>query len=438
MGKLNDLIGFGLSVFTSIVYPVGFKRALSRLSNDAIPNDLLPVGEYVKLLYRERGNESRWYDYLRQSGLDKTSADELKRANASIIDVQDLIDLKRRTNLTDDEFYEKAYQLGYSREEINKVLAVRYPIPTLSDIIMFAVREAYDENFIKSSGYDTNLNIIMQKAANDLKNIGVKPEDFAKYWYSHWQLPSPQMGFEMVHRGIIPIDSPDSRQLSLRRLLIASDYAPGWIDNLIAISYTPYTRVDIRRMHKVGILSAEQVYNAYKDIGYNDEKARNLTNFTILLNDESKNKPKEKDLTKTDLINGYKDSVITRLEAKNGLIELGYDSNESEFYLKKADIDEKQRLSKSEIASVKGLFQKGIIDKIEAKSRLAKLNIDNNKIDELLKLWDIDKKASPKIPTVDDFLEFYRRGLIDKNELQTELKNLGYSEKHVTYYINTV
>ena len=114
------------------------------------------------------------------------------------------------------------------------------------------------------------------------------------------------MAFEMLHRRII--DEP-----KLRQLMAAQDIIPGWRDELIAISYRPYTRVDIRRMHDVGVLDEDEVYEAYQDIGYNDEKARTLTDFTIALNSDDPDDIEPLDgLTRSSIIAAYKDGIIDR------------------------------------------------------------------------------------------------------------------------------
>ncbi|GAH79863.1 unnamed protein product, partial [marine sediment metagenome] len=70
---------------------------------------------------------------------------------------------------------------------------------------------------------------------------GLSKEWSERYWAAHWNLPSPQQGFEMLHRGVINVSE-------LNMLLRALDVMPFWRDKLTAIAFRRLTRVDIRRM----------------------------------------------------------------------------------------------------------------------------------------------------------------------------------------------
>jgi len=103
---------------------------------------------------------------------------------------------------------------------------------------------------------------------------GLSKEWAERYWAAHWSLPSPQQGFEMLHRGVI-------NEGDLNMLMRALDIMPFWRDKLIQIAYRPLTRVDVRRMFALGVLDVSGVRKAYTDLGYNDYNADLMTDFTI-------------------------------------------------------------------------------------------------------------------------------------------------------------
>ncbi|MBW2638419.1 MAG: hypothetical protein JRC86_13080, partial [Deltaproteobacteria bacterium] len=129
------------------------------------------------------------------------------------------------------------------------------------------------------------------------------------------------MGYEMLHRGLIS-------EKELDTLLKTADYPAFWRKRLMLLSYSPYTRVDVRRMYQMGILSKEQVFKAYKDIGYDDEHAENLTKFTVAGASTS-----ERDLTKSEILKGYRYKLLDAAETKDALIKMGYDETEAEYYI---------------------------------------------------------------------------------------------------------
>jgi len=123
----------------------------------------------------------------------------------------------------------------------------------------------------------------------------------------------------MVHRGVID-------QGTLQTLLKVSDIPAFWRDKLVKISYTPYTRVDVRRMFKLGILNREQVKQAYRDIGYDETKAENMTEFTVRYETASGASTVEEyeALTRSIVIDAFKKGLLTRGETTTRLMGLGY------------------------------------------------------------------------------------------------------------------
>ncbi|GAH81991.1 unnamed protein product, partial [marine sediment metagenome] len=133
-----------------------------------------------------------------------------------------------------------------------------------------------------------------------LKMQGISEYWAQKYWYAHWDTPSITQGFEMLHRGFI-----DRKELD--DLFRTVEIPPFWRDKLTAIAFNPFTRVDVRRMHKAGVLTDDELVTAYMDVGYNADKAAKMTEFTILYNGEGNTS-----LTRSQILNGFTEYIITR------------------------------------------------------------------------------------------------------------------------------
>ncbi|GAH07018.1 unnamed protein product, partial [marine sediment metagenome] len=56
------------------------------------------------------------------------------------------------------------------------------------------------------------------------------------------------------------------------------------------------TRVDIRRMYKIGVITRAEVYESYLQHGYTDENAKRMTEFTVQWA-----APKEASITRSDM-----------------------------------------------------------------------------------------------------------------------------------------
>jgi len=213
-----------------------------------------------------------------------------------------------------------------------------FQIPPVADIITMAVREAFTPEIASRFGQYEGLPTAFVEWVG---KKGLSREWAERYWAAHWSLPSPQQGFEMLQRGVINRDE-------LALLLRALDIMPFWRDKLVQISYNPLTRVDIRRMYALGVVSETEINKAYQDIGYNSENAARLTTFTVKLTEQAqaraeaaKEKAKAEKIplwTTAQTLSFVKKGLITQDRAKQELIWLGYDEERIRIYLASAAI----------------------------------------------------------------------------------------------------
>ncbi len=186
---------------------------------------------------------------------------------------EDIVAFQLRRNPSLDDLPKELGKLGVHPDYHNVYKELAQQIPPVADIITMAVREAFTPSIAARFGQYEGL---PSEFVEWVGKKGLTREWAERYWAAHWSLPSPSQGFEMLHRGIIGRDD-----LSL--LLRALDIMPFWRDKLIEMAYTPFTRVDIRRMFNSGVLTETEVTDAYKAIGYNDFNADKLTAFTVKL-----------------------------------------------------------------------------------------------------------------------------------------------------------
>jgi hypothetical protein len=197
----------------------------------------------------------------------------------------------------------------------------------------------------------------------------------SSYWAAHWRLPSIENGFEMFHRlrpGAVPSTLSFTRS-DLERLLKRSDVLPAYIPKLVEIAYSPYTRVDVRRMYRLGILSESQVKEAYLDLGYNDERAGNLTRFTVQDTPED-----EAAVTLSGMANAYLDGILERSDISEYIELRGYDAKTVTWFWKILNARKKEAARPKPEAKPKALtktdvingFNEGLLSDSEAISQL--------------------------------------------------------------------
>lgn len=331
-------------------------------------------------------------------------------------------------------------KLGYSDEDIERLFTLGKVYPQAQDVIRFAIREAYNEPAAKRFGLDFGLSDIEGNARPDIERIGMDWTEFKKYWRSHWELPGLNEAFSMLHRGFINMDD-------IRLILKAKDVMPNFIEPIIKTAYNPYTRVDVRRMHKDGILTDEDLTKAYKDIGYDDEHARNLAKWTIVYNQNSiesertrkeRQAENEQEMTKTDILGSYKDRLITKTDCKLMLRSIGYDNDEAEFYIARMDFkNEAERVQKI-LDGYHKAYISGLWTRLQTVDRMGKLNIPAEQQNLLFEVWDIEREIRLEMPTKSEILGFYKAGVITEETARAELSKLGYNLVYIEWYLRGI
>jgi len=424
-------VGLGLLMTFS---PPPYRRAIEHFSNKLFPNELLSISHLIEARIRNKITHSFYLEECRKYGLDKFRAEKMLEVARPLLTAREYQEAFWRGAISEAEFNKKLRELGFADEEIKAFKAIQKPIPSVSDVITFAVREVYSPEAIKKFRLDEGYEEVYKVAQEDLKNLGMTKELLRKYWIAHWRLPSVEQGYEMLHRGVISMDE-------LKLLLKMQDINPFWQDKLIKISYAPYTRVDVRRMHKLGVLSDEQLVRAYMDLGYDREHAEALARFTIEYNkrvaetEDDKEVLELKGLSKSRILNDFYRERITEKQARDLLKRIGLKDTVIDFYIESVKYEKLEEQIKDEIELIHKKYVMRAIDDTEAQVRLNKLMLTQREIERLMSKWDFEREIRERKPTKSDLTDWLMLGIINAEQFVEEMRTLGYDDKYIYYYI---
>ena len=306
--------------------------------------------------------------------------------------------------------------------EVYRTLA--HPIPPVGDIITMAVREAFTPAIATRFGQYEDFPQPLEEWAG---KKGLSKEWAERYWASHWSLPSAGQGFEMLHRGVIT--RPD-----LDMLLRALDIMPFWREKLTGIAFRRLSRVDIRRMYGVGVLTEAEVYDAYLELGYNERDAKRMSDFTVkqILKTQSK-------FTSRDVIVAYSKYMIDRLEARTLLLDVGVKSENIDFIISTAEYKRTWELTEDRIVAIRNLYKKKVYNADKTRSELLRLDMPAVRVDILMEQWYIDGKDKPqRYWTTSQVLGFVEDRLISRQRGEIELANIGYDQEHINVYMRAI
>lgn len=391
-------------------------------SEDAPAQSILPAA----FIAPEKTTEI--FQILHNQGFSAEQIELMLLAMYRTYDEGTIRNLYLRGILSEEKLYERMRELGYTDTRIKEMVQGWPVIPNVTDLFHLVAKEAFEPDMIKHYGYADEF---PEDQIKWLAMQGVSREWALKFWYAHWDTPSIQHGFEMLHRQ--DPDNPDKKIIDYKELddlFRTVEIPPFWRDKLTKIAFMPYTRVDVRRMHKMGVLTDEQLQVAYEDLGFDPEHALNMVNFTKKFNTE-----KDKDLTRSEILKGYSEGLITLEDTSQLLINMGYSKDESEYITTYENYKKDKKLQDMILKNLQSRYESNLISENETRERLAKLNLSGSHIDLLMDEWKINIFQDMKMPSKADLTNFVMNDVISTDQYYDEMFKLGYKQEYIDWYV---
>lgn len=464
-----------------------FLDHLGLLTQEKSRAALLPDGVILEAFKRGKIDTKSAIEQLGLLGYADERSKVLFQLIENLLDENTLRQLFLRGMIDETTLDKRLHDIGYIQENIEQIKGLYELLPPVQDLITMAVREVFTPDIATKYGIFEDYPVEFEKHA---KSIGLTSEWSKNYWAAHWQLPSPMQGYFMFHRRLIDRDD-------LEQLLRSLDYMPFWRDKLIDLSYSPLTRVDVRRMHAEGVLNRGQVYDSYLDVGYSPENAERMTEFTVRYNADSGDGGSNdiRQLTRSIIERAYLQGVITRdialerlevlgyttedstlllemielkqgldyspdatldiskkmssiiiksyiarsisyEEALEGLKANGYGGDEATAILTLSDTEHDMLLKIEYVSAVKDSYFRGIVSKPDLMENLNVYGFSANEIDTLIAELDMFKGIKTRQLTRADLRKAYQGEVIDLYDYITELYNLGYPDRYIAIILS--
>ena len=345
------------------------------------------------------------------------------------LDPNGWLQLLHRGEVSRTAFDTELSRKGFLGEDISRIVSLGKVIPSITDLVSMAVREAFDDNTAARFGYDNEYPSEVQEWAG---KQGLDPIWVKRFWRSHWQLPSPMQGYDMLHRLRGGRTNNTFTDTDMRTLLKVLDYPTFWRDRLMEISYAPFTRVDVRRMYKVGVLDANGVKEAYKDLGYNEFNATKLTDFTVKYETESGTSKLDEmnELSYSQARAMYMLGLATEGQFRGFLFELNYDTDDINRLVNLANTERaldvtpdnlKTYINKA-LSTYIEAYRIRLLDRGTATSKMSALGLPANQITIALDQADYEYSLDTRNTVINGLGKQYTSGAIDRGTL---LQGLG-------------
>jgi hypothetical protein len=395
--------------------------------------------------------ESEWICWTRAGGNHPEPFRRAMLADQTRPNVREIMDLYRRGKMTEKDFYVRMREQGvldpnYSRE----YLAVSTNIPTQSDLVRFMVRDASDDEVSKLYGYDEGFTDKYTKQMQEWAKANALDETYFRYsWRAHWQIPSYTQLTEMAARlrpdrleikefeaenpthvdpprGKPGLRKPPSVTIDdVKKALEINDMAPGWVDKLVAVSYTPINRTDAVRAYMMGAFSDEQLRDSFLNTKYSPRDADLMLDF--YRRDKAR---RQRSVAGTwsprKVVRYYKSQLITRTAAVALLKPIMLSPAMVESTLAEAEQEMSADLKATRIKAMRRAFLFGEVTESDVIWQLGRSDIETAQAERLLATWSVERDGRLKQPTVAMIGKWLGMSIISVEDARRRLTNLGY------------
>lgn len=416
---LGTAVGFGVGgALSSVLEP--YFNDMTQAAWRSNPSAIQSPANLAQMVVQGIRQEGEAASEALSSGVTAERFTELVALAGDPPGLLQLFDLWNRGEITEEVVDRALAQSRLKREYQEPVKALARVLPSVGDLIRFAVREVFNPSARRGLDLDAEF---PDEFARQAALLGLEETTAKDYWAAHWALPSITQGFEMFHRAVIT-------DADLDLLLKAQDVAPVWRGRLKEIAYNIVTRVDIRRMYAAGVVDRDRVLRTYLDLGYNAEDAEALTAFAV-----GEKLAPERDLAKTEVLALWEARAIREPDAREMLAGLGYDGREADLLLAIGDARRERSFRESAIRSIRSRFVGRKITDREAQAALARIGLAGDQTADLLGLWEIEREANVRDLTDAQWRTLLRRGLVDEGRFTAEMMGRGYSREEADWLV---
>lgn len=367
---------------------------------------------------------------------------------------------------------------GFIDDEVQHAIkGMRFEIPGASDLVAFALKEAWDPQVVAQFGYDQEF---PQPFSDWMKAAGFGGDartpqqiadgaplvDWAKlYWRTHWQVISPGQAYEMFQRlrperiahwqqlfpGVNPFTITD-----VETILKIADYPPAFRLQLTAMSYKLPRIRDVQNWYEYGIIDADEVEQIAKDSGYTPQDAvRRRKQVVYAAREKFEKKLRINPIP--GIYRAYSAGILDKAEAARLLYMnaqvgtigddqwLQMDINQQQVHaladpnvkaaLNQLDLDFNTKRTAKVVADSKRAYQKGIQswDQVNAfliDYGITPINTQFMKID-----WDRELFAGKLLASTAQIRRLVLKQIIPVKVAMTWLTNLGWRDPEITAII---
>jgi hypothetical protein len=401
----------------------------------------LPQQSQLDLLYLVNDiNDDQWECWTRAQGNLPNSHRRVRDAQQIRLNPQELVDLHMRGLISRDKLDDEMRKRGVlDPNQVDDWLKLRLALPTESDLVPFMTRDVVNPGIDWSKSDEWFRLNYAGPIAEWGKKLGIDPEVMKMRARQHWQLPSNTALYEMMAR-LRPGRRKDGLEVSYddaKRLLQQNDMEPNWLEKILAISYLPPTRTDIKQGIKTRtIKSKEEAEQLLLDARIDPEFAPTLAQ--ILWDDASRQVANESNTwSRAKILSAYRKGEVDRTRAYSLLERFMVSPEQINELLDDNDEVAAIEVRRECIKAVKQRVLRAELSEAEAAGALEALGISVERAMQLASGYVCYRASRGTELSLRYLSKIWKQGILSPEALYVRLRNLRYTEQDSQLILNS-
>jgi len=356
--------------------------------------------------------------------------------------VTELLEAEKRIENLEIDVNEELKAHGFNDKEIGVLRELSYAYPSPTDFIRFAVRDVFTKDAKTQEALSAEF---PEDIVPYAEKAGMRKDVLMWYWKAHWELPSPTQVYEMLHRlnpDVLAVRGEAYKEMGLELdklqttketvefYLKQADYDKRWRQRLLAISYNPLTRVDLRRIYELGLIDDNELLARLMEVGYTKKDAKLMVEFYKTFRQES-----ARTFAKTEIKYLLYYGIINETEAKVMLERLGYTEEDAKTMIELWKVKLAEKDMRETQKYVRDAYALGEITRVEAERMLRSAGLSEEVIAVVLDKEDKRRLKSQKLPSPSTIVKWLKLGIITKDVAYRLLKRINVAEDVIDFYI---
>lgn len=349
--------------------------------------------------------------------------------------------LYQRGDMPQQNYVTYIQQAGINNATDQQYLELsQFQTPSVGSVIPAMKRSIMDQLEVTADRLDDGFTLAYQGQFQKwLTANGVNQQNAQLLWQNSWRYPSLSAGIEMFFRFAnddpstgLPVDYDD-----LVRLATIEGIAPGWIPRMIALGQRTLSRRDITTAYNIDAIKRADVVADWMKLGYSAADAETLTQ----IDDSKKTLYQQQQAeryslwTPKSVLTAYISGSMPADDAVQVLATLAVPAEEIENMLASALSKQQSQTTAACIKGYRRQFLVGAQDKNQTLQSLQNVGVDPATAQTLVSQWGCEMLSRSREIGAEKNVQWYLKGIINQEQLEVRLENLGFSENDVAGYL---